>query len=72
MLGMMKPCKGGDPIPLVKPKLLIGRQEFCDVTLRSANVSSEHCELEFRDGFWYARDLGSTNGTLVDGMICQA
>ena len=71
MLGVMKPCEGGNPIPLTKPKLLIGRRSFCDISLRFANVSSRHCELEFTDGFWFARDLDSTNGTTIDGKLCK-
>jgi pSer/pThr/pTyr-binding forkhead associated (FHA) protein len=71
MLGVMKPCTGGDPIPLLKRKLLIGRHRLCDFRLRFADVSSRHCELEFKNGLWYARDLGSANGTFVNGRICQ-
>lgn len=71
MLGILKPCKGGDPVPLTKKKMVIGRKSFCDITLPHANVSSRHCELEFRDGFWYAKDLDSTNGTSIDGRGCQ-
>lgn len=71
MLGVLSPCKGGNPIPLTKPKLLVGRKPFCDVTLPFPNVSSRHCELLLKDGFWYARDLDSTNGTTIDGRGCQ-
>jgi adenylate cyclase len=31
-------------------------------------VSGLHCELSFRDGFWWIRDLGSTNGVKVNGV----
>ncbi len=71
MLGMLNPCKGGDPIPLAKKKMVIGRKSFCDIPLQFANVSSRHCELEYRDGFWYVQDLDSTNGTSIDGRGCQ-
>ena len=71
MLGELDPCGGGDPIPLTKPKLLIGRQDFCDVVLRYPNVSSRHCEMEFKDGYWFIRDLGSSNGIRVGGIRCQ-
>src|SRR5439155_17701283 len=62
MLGKLAPCGGGPPIPLLKPKLLVGRQRFCDIPLNFPNVSSRHCELELIDGYWFVRDLGSSNG----------
>lgn len=67
MLGELTPCGGGDPIPLLKEKLLVGRRSSCDVTLRFPNVSSHHCELELVDGYWFVRDLGSRNGVKVNG-----
>ena len=60
------PVKGGDPIPLLRPKLVIGRRESCDICLRFPNVSGRHCELTFQDGYWTIRDLGSTNGVRVN------
>lgn len=66
-LGELDPCGGGDPIPLLKPKLLIGRRSSCDITLRFPNVSSHHCELELINGYWRVQDLNSRNGTKVNG-----
>jgi adenylate cyclase len=70
MLGKLAPRGGGPPIPLPKPKLLVGRQSFCDVQLRYPSVSSRHCELELVEGYWLVRDLGSSNGTRVNGKVC--
>lgn len=67
ILGRLVPTGGGDPIPLLGEKLLVGRRSSCDIKLDFQNVSSHHCELEFRDGYWYVRDLGSSNGTKVNG-----
>ena len=39
MLGELLPLGGGDPIPLLKQQLLVGRRESCDIVLRFANVS---------------------------------
>ena len=66
-LGTLVPCGGGDPIPLIKNKLLIGRRSQCDIALRFPNVSSHHCEIELIDGYWFVRDLNSRNGTFVNG-----
>ena len=70
MLGELMPTGGGDPIPLLKPKLLIGRRDECDITLRFPNVSSHHCELELIGGYWLIRDLNSRNGIKVNGVRC--
>jgi pSer/pThr/pTyr-binding forkhead associated (FHA) protein len=70
MLGQLVPCGGGPPIALHKPKLLVGRQNSCDIPLPFGTVSGRHCELEFVGGFWFVRDLGSSNGTRVNGALC--
>jgi adenylate cyclase len=65
--GELMPQGGGDPIPLLKTSLLVGRRESCDIVLRFPNVSSRHCELNLIDGYWFVKDLGSSNGTKVNG-----
>src|SRR6516225_3083643 len=72
MLGQLVPCGGGLPIPLPRPKLLVGRQTGCDIPLPYSTVSSRHCELELTDGYWYVRDLESSNGTRVNGKPCES
>ncbi|MBM81376.1 MAG: forkhead-associated protein [Planctomycetaceae bacterium] len=71
MLGELVPCGGGDPIPLLKAKLLIGRRSRCDIALRFPNVSSHHCELELVNGYWYVRDMNSRNGVKVNNERCE-
>jgi hypothetical protein len=66
MLGMLIPLGGGDPIPLLKPSLIVGRRPSCDIHLDFANVSSHHCRLEYINGYWRAADI-SRNGTKVNG-----
>jgi pSer/pThr/pTyr-binding forkhead associated (FHA) protein len=68
MYGELSPVGGGDSIPLLKPKLSIGRRESCDIVLRFPNVSGQHCELTLEDGYWYVQDLNSANGVKVNGM----
>ncbi|MCA9121508.1 MAG: FHA domain-containing protein [Planctomycetaceae bacterium] len=65
--GEMIPKGAGDPIPLLKRKLLVGRRESCDIVLRFGNVSAHHCELTLESGYWFVRDLNSQNGTRVNG-----
>jgi pSer/pThr/pTyr-binding forkhead associated (FHA) protein len=49
--------------------LIVGRSPACDITLAFPMVSSKHCQLEFKSGFWHVRDLGSRNGIRVDGVF---
>lgn len=69
--GELVPKGGGDPIPLVRPVMKIGRRESCDICLRFPNISGQHGELTFQDGFWQVSDLGSTNGIKVNGVRVQ-
>jgi len=69
--GELLPVGGGDPIPLIREVLTIGRRESCDICLRYPNVSGIHAQLSFRNGYWYIRDLNSTNGVKVQGVRIQ-
>lgn len=54
--------------PLSKLPLLIGRDARADISLPGSALSRQHARLEGRRGHFYLRDLGSTNGTTVDGL----
>ncbi len=71
MYGELIPQGGGDPIPLLKKQLLIGRRESCDIVLRFANVSAHHCQLFINGGYWFVRDMKSRNGVKVNGIKVQ-
>lgn len=68
ILGTLKPIGGGDPVPLQRASMLIGRRASSDICLDFENVSGKHCELKFFHGIWHIRDLGSRNGTTVNGL----
>ncbi len=68
MFGELIPKGGGDPVPLLKKSLMVGRRESCDIVLRFANVSAHHCQLTCDAGYWYVKDLNSKNGTKVNGV----
>ena len=67
MFGELIPSGGGDPIPLLEKKLLVGRRESCDIVLRFDNISAHHCQLFIDSGYWFVQDMGSRNGTKVNG-----
>jgi hypothetical protein len=45
----------------------IGRSRSCDIVLEDPNVSREHAELRPRGDSWVLTDLGSTNGSAING-----
>ncbi|MCI0680518.1 MAG: FHA domain-containing protein [Gemmataceae bacterium] len=69
--GRLVPVGGGDVIPLLRDHVTMGRRESCDVCLQFPNVSGLHCELTYKQGYWFIQDLGSTNGIKVNGTRVQ-
>ena len=59
--GLNVPLSTGSP-------LIIGRKRG-DLLLDDALVSSTHAQILQRDSGWMIQDLGSTNGTMVDGRL---
>jgi predicted component of type VI protein secretion system len=57
----------GERIPVQRGKLLIGREEDCHLRPDSEFVSRHHCVLLLDDYTLRIRDLGSKNGTFVNG-----
>jgi hypothetical protein len=57
----------GKVIPLVGPNFKIGRGETCHLRPNSEEVSREHAEFTISGEGVVVRDLGSRNGTLVNG-----
>ena len=66
--GQLVPTGGGDTIVLKQKKLVIGRREPNDIVLRFSNVSGQHARMSLEEGYWFVKDLGSRNGTKVDGF----
>jgi len=57
----------GKLIPLTSKKFLVGREQDCHLRPNSDLVSRHHCVFSIDDYAIRLRDLGSTNGTLVNG-----
>lgn len=53
-------------------ELTLGRDPACEVVIRDADVSRRHARVVARDGGHLLVDLGSTNGTLVNGARVEA
>lgn len=67
MRAQLVPLDGGSPIEVVKDLIVVGRKEECDLRLDHKSVSKMHCIIVKTDGLLLLRDLGSTNGTRVNG-----
>jgi transcriptional regulator with GAF, ATPase, and Fis domain len=47
----------------------MGRAPNNSIVIKDELASREHCEVYFADGQWHARDLGSLNGTRLNGQV---
>jgi pSer/pThr/pTyr-binding forkhead associated (FHA) protein len=68
MRAQLIPLDGRSPIEIEKDLVLVGRREECDLRLDHKSVSKLHCVIVKTDGLLLLRDLGSTNGTRVNGQ----
>jgi pSer/pThr/pTyr-binding forkhead associated (FHA) protein len=67
MHAQLIPFDGTAAIDIVKDLTLVGRREECDLRLHHKSISKLHCIIVKTDGLLFLRDLGSTNGTRVNG-----
>jgi hypothetical protein len=54
-----------------KPSAVVGRREDSDVVLPFSFVSARHGRVFLRGGLLHVEDMGSTNGTLVNGVALE-
>jgi FhaA, N-terminal domain/FHA domain len=65
--------EGGERmVALSSDTVTIGRLADCDVVLKDKGASRKHAQLKQRDGAWTLTDLGSTNGTRLNGQTVQS
>jgi len=58
----------GDRYALRNTPVRIGRASECEITLADSNVSRRHAQIQPQGTRWSVVDIGSTNGTLVNGF----
>ncbi|HKC51909.1 MAG TPA: FHA domain-containing protein [Myxococcota bacterium] len=57
----------GSEVALERPRITIGRAKTSEVLIDDASISHQHAALELGSGGYRIRDLGSTNGVVVNG-----
>jgi len=62
----------GTTLPLGASAILIGRAPSCTLVLDDDYSSSRHARIYPEAGQWYVEDLGSTNGTFLDGTKVES
>ena len=60
--------QNGERVTLDTDSLKIGRQASCRVVFNDSNVSREHAQMRRSTDGWKLLDLGSTNGTKINGV----
>jgi pSer/pThr/pTyr-binding forkhead associated (FHA) protein len=66
--------RGEDPrrtFPLSRSVTVIGRREDCDLRIPLSDVSRKHCRIYTENGELRLQDLGSSNGTYLNGQRIQ-
>jgi hypothetical protein len=59
---------GGKRLVVGPQGVTMGRSRQCDVTVDDPNVSRNHAEVRPRGGSWVLNDMGSTNGSRLNGQ----
>ncbi|WZO97383.1 FHA domain-containing protein [Isosphaeraceae bacterium EP7] len=67
-LSVLKGRSASNVVKLAGGVTTVGRQEDCQLRINSSQVSRRHCELYESKGKLMVKDLGSSNGTLVNGQ----
>jgi pSer/pThr/pTyr-binding forkhead associated (FHA) protein len=57
----------GLEVPMDRGRIVIGRGREADLTVAEPTISRQHAAIEWDGGGYVLQDLGSTNGTRVNG-----
>lgn len=63
---------GERTVPLARDVMTIGRLPDCDIVLRDKGASRRHAQVKRAGNGWALTDLGSTNGTKLNGSTVQS
>ncbi|HEX5747099.1 MAG TPA: FHA domain-containing protein [Archangium sp.] len=63
--------EAGKEFEFEQDSVLIGRVTECDVVLYDAGISRRHCRIFVEGGQYFVEDLGSSNGTQLNGKLVK-
>lgn len=69
---LITPQAGGQQVRFAGPEVTIGRHPSCEWVLNDETVSSRHARLVYHHDHWWLEDLGSRNGTFLNGEALAA
>ncbi|MCH2113719.1 MAG: FHA domain-containing protein [Pirellulales bacterium] len=72
ILKVLAGSKVGAKVAIKKDEFLIGRSPKCHLRSGSSSISRRHCSVIRRDAKVLIKDLGSRNGTIVNGKEINA
>jgi hypothetical protein len=64
LLQVLEP--GTIPVTFSQPEIIIGRSTDCDLCIPNEAISARHLRLSFHHNQWWAEDLHSRNGSLLN------
>jgi len=70
-LVILSGANAGDVYELVGREMVAGRDSTCDIVFPSRTVSRQHCRFVQDGEFWCVEDMGSVNGTEVNGRTVK-
>lgn len=67
-LAVILGANAGQIYAMTKPRMILGRGAGVEIQLQDSEVSRRHAMIEIRNEQGFLTDLGSTNGTFVEGL----
>lgn len=69
--GKLTTADGKTSYPLEKAEIIVGSAPSADVVLQDPSIAARHLRLRYADGYVQVEDLGSRDGTLLDGNLLK-
>jgi pSer/pThr/pTyr-binding forkhead associated (FHA) protein len=71
-VSLLSDKKKSEELRFTSPEIVIGRHPRCEWVLANDTVSSRHARMTYHHDQWWLEDLGSRNGTFLNGVALTA